>query len=438
MPELMPLQPHGTDDASTNKVKVDLSRALELMNPHFYPLYADEHPLEVVVGGANSSKSFTVAQKVVLKTILAKRSRWMAIRKVKKDVKHSVYDTMRDIICDGFQLEDLFKFNNTESTITCKLNGNDILGVGLDDVNKLKSIKDPTGFWVDEADQISAKDLQQLRLRLRTDKYSDENLQGILSLNPIHIQHWIKTQLIDKQLPDVFYHHSTYLNNIFLSEKVRAYMASIDDPYFYKVYVLGEWGVYGNTVFDKYIIEDFDYTEDDLENVGQGMDFGFVHASAIERFGFKDGELYIFDELWGKGWTNPDFIQAAEDYWENQIGHDWKIIADSAEPDRIAEWQRAGWRRVEPAKKGPGSLKYGIDYLKARTIHIHKTRCANIAREIQQFKRREDKFGEPTEDFVELNDDGIAAMRYGTEPIWHPAYSISEDESDWGADDLGF
>jgi len=426
---------------SDGKIKIDLTHALEYMNPAFYDLYQDQHPLQVVIGGANSSKSFTVAQKVILKTMLSKRSRWLSIRKVKKDVKHSVYDTLRDIICDtdGFNLEALFSFNNTDSSIVFKPNRSDILGVGLDDVNKLKSIKDPTGFWVDEADQISYKDLQQLRLRLRTNNKSNELLQGILSLNPIHIQHWIKTELVDKSPEDVFFHHSTYKDNLFLSDKVREYMESITDPYFKKVYVLGEWGVYGNTVFDNIVIEDFDYTEDDLENVFTGMDFGTVHASAIERGGFKDGDLYSFDEIWGKGWTNTDFIQAAEDYWENQIGHDWLITADSAEPDRIEEWRRAGWN-IEPAKKGPGSLGYGIGFLKSRTWHIHKTFCPNLASEAQQFKRKEDKSGEPTEGFVEQNDDGIAAMRYGTESVWHPGYYIGNlDEDDYGisADDLG-
>ncbi len=424
---------------SSNVLTIDLEGALGFMNPAFYDLYADEHPLQVAIGGANSSKSFTVAQKVILKTILSKRSRWLAIRKVKKDVKHSVYDTMRDIICDkeGFNLENLFAFNNSDSTITFKPSKSDILGVGLDDVNKLKSIKDPTGFWVDEADQTSYKDLQQLRLRLRTNKFSKENLQGILSLNPIHIQHWIKTELVDKHPEDVFFHHSTHKDNLFLSDKVREYMESITDPYFKKVYVLGEWGVYGNTVFSNYVIEDFEYSEDDLENVSTGMDYGYVHASAIERCGWKDDELYYFDELYGKGWTNPEFIQAAEDYWEGNIGHDWDINADSAEPDRIQEWYNAGWRGIHGAKKGPGSLKYGVDFLAGRKIHIHKTFCPNLAREFQQFKRKEDKFGEPMDAYVEVNDDCIAAARYATEPMHNPSYKIDLEEDGFNADDLG-
>lgn len=423
-------------------ITVDLRGLSEKMNPHFKKLVLDTHPLQVLIGGANSSKSYSIAQKIIYKTLLSKKSRWLACRKVKKDVKHSIFDTLREVISD-WDMDNLFSFNNTESYIQCKLQGSDILGVGLDDVNKLKSILNPTNFWVDEADQITRKDLAQLRIRLRASKQKlitdiPEVLQGIVSMNPININHWIKTELIDNIKSDTLYHHSTYKDNLFLDKQVIDYLESIDDPYYKDVYVLGNWGIYGNTVFSKYIIEDFDYTEDDLENVATGMDFGTVHASTIERIGWKDNELYFFDELYGKGWTNPDFIQAAEDYWENQIGHEWNITADSAEPDRIIEWQRAGWRNINPAKKGAGSLKYGIDFLAARVIHVHKTKCPNLARELQQFKRKEDKDGTVTEAFVEINDDCIAASRYATEYMHNPNYVMNIDSIGVTADDLGF
>jgi len=146
------------------------------------------------------------------------------------------------------------------------------------------------------------------------------------------------------------------------------------------------------------------------------MDFGTAHASAIIRLGFKDDDLYVFDELYGKGWTNPDFIGAVREYWPASKG--WVITADSAEPDRITEWRRAGWERVTEAKKGDGSLRYGIDYLCSKRVHIHAGRCPNFAREVQSFKRREDKEGNPMDAFVEMNDDCIAAARYATEYIW--------------------
>lgn len=414
---------------------IDLSRVPETMNAKFVPLLFDEHRLEIVIGGANSSKSFSIAQKIIYKTLVDKRSRWLAARKVKKDVRHSIYDTLKEAI-RLWKLEPLFKYNDTECTITCMPNHNDIIGVGLDDVDKLKSIFNPTSFWIDEADQTSKKDLTQLQLRLRDgDTSGAQVLQGIISMNPIHIQHWIKTDLVDNLTDDMLFHHSTYLDNEHLSPRVKEYMRSITDPYYKAVYVDGEWGVYGSTVFDNFIIEDFDYTEDDLENVSNGMDFGTVHASTLERLGWKDNDLYFFDELYGKGWTNPDFIQAAEDYWPDSIGHEWDITADSAEPDRIIEWNRAGWRNVVPAKKGPGSLGYGIDFLRGRRVHIHRTKCPNLAREFQQFKHKEDKNGEPTEGYVEINDDCIAAGRYATEYMWNPSQAMIP--ANFGAADLG-
>lgn len=401
------------------------------VNPHFYKVLDDKKSdLQVIVGGANSSKSYTVAQKLIYHTLTQKYSRYLACRKVKKDVKHSVYDQLREVLFNQ-KMEDLFTYNNTESNLTCKINGNDILGVGLDDVNKLKSFTNPTGFWMEEADQATPDDIEQLSLRLR----GPEGLcflQGILSFNPISAQHWIKLKYFDHKIESVLLHHSTYKDNIFLSPDVIRRMESITDPYYVRVYVNGEWGIFSNGVFNNYIIEEFDYTENDLENVFYGMDFGYEHAQVIECAGFKDGELYVFNELYAKHRTNAQFIEDAKEYFGDKL-FSMYIIADSANPDKIKEWNDYNFR-VEPAKKGKDSVRYGVEFLTGLKIHIHESRCSNLAKEIQLFKRREDKDGNVTEDFVEVNDDGIAALRYGSEFIWNnrnavwydPGYSLSE------------
>jgi phage terminase large subunit len=353
-------------------------------------------------------------------------------RKVKKDVKHSVYDTCREVLFN-YKLESLFSYNNTESNITCKANGNDLLGVGLDDVNKLKSFTNPTFFRAEEGDQMSPDDIMQLQLRLRGP--NDCFFQGGITFNPISAQHWLKLKYFDFTDPDVLTHHSTYLDNIFLADKVKHYMTTITDPYYKDVYVLGNWGIFSSGVFSNYIIEDFDYTEDDLENVFQGMDFGYEHAQAIERAGFKDGELYVFDEFYEKHRTNTQFKEDAKEYFGEDKLRMMPMTADSANPDKIQEWVDDRYN-VEPAKKGPGSLLYGIEYLSGLRIHIHKTKCLGLAREIPLYKRKEDKEGNAIDAFVELNDDGIAALRYGSEFIWANRNSIYY-EPEYGLDDLG-
>lgn len=409
-------------------MKVNFEKLPDLVNENFYPLLFDENRLEVLVGGASSGKSYFVAQKIIYKTVAEKGHRYLVCRKVKKDVRHSCYDLLKATI-HNFGLDDLFLYNDTETIIKCRLNNNDIIGVGLDDVDKLKSFHDPTDFWLEEADQATERDLNQLLLRLRGDTSFVK--QGILTMNPIWAGHWIKKRFFDRTEKNCITNRSTYKTNRFLDKQTIRQLEDVADPYFKQVYVNGDWGVYGNVVFTNYTIETFDYTAEDLENVVTGMDFGYSHASAIIRCGFKDGELYVFDELYGKNWTNSDFIENATEYFGTD-GIFMRITADSAEPDRIEEWNKAGWR-VYPAKKGAGTLKFGIDYLCRQRIHIHEKRCANLAKEIQTFHRREDRNGEATEDFVEVNDDCIAALRYATEQLWNDTgggfiseYDISE------------
>lgn len=401
-------------------LKIDFSNLGKVMNDRYMKLVFDNHPTQVLVGGSNSGKSYGVAQKVIYKMLAVdsnnkpENHRFLVCRKVKKDVRHSCYDLLKSTI-RNFGLDDLFTYNDTETMIKCILNDSDAIGVGLDDPQKLKSILDPTDFWIEEADQCTEEDYNMMHLRLRGNTSFVK--QETLSMNPVWVEHWAKRKFFDKTDPTVLTDKSTYKDNRFLDKQTIDKLLAITDPYYKMVYVDGEWGVFGKRVFSDYIIEDFDYMEDDMENVFTGMDFGYTHASAIERGGFIDGDIYVFDELYLKEATNTQFIQAAQEQWGN-AGHYFRIIADRSEPDRIAEWNAAGFH-VEPALQGHGSLQYGIDYLRAHRIHIHKTKCLNLAREIQTYHRKLDKFGNETDFFEEKNDDTISCIRFGTESFWH-------------------
>lgn len=415
-------------------VEINLKGAIsQKMNPKFRTLVSDKHRIQVLVGGAASSKSFSTAQKLLYKSIVEPGHKILVVRKVQTTIRHSVYDLLISVMKD-WNLNDLFKYNKTELMITCLVTGNEIIFTGLDDVEKLKSIHGITDIWIEEASEITETDFNQLDLRLRGE--TAHKKQITFTLNPISIQHWIKKRFFDRVEDSCITHRSTYKDNLHLDKDTIDRMEKITDSYFKTVYVDGEWGVYGNVVFTKYVIEEFPYTENDLESISTGMDFGYAHASAIERVGYRDDDLYVFEELYGRGWTNSDFVNNAKE----QFGEDayyWPITADSAEPDRIEEWRRAGFSNIQNAKKGPGSLKYGIDYLCSKTIHIHPGKCPNLVKEIQSFKRREDKDGNAIDAFVEINDDCIAALRYATEYIWANEGSNFMASAGWGASDLG-
>jgi len=407
------------------------------VNKTFYPYLHDNKRYNIYYGGAASGKSFFVAEKIIFKIINDIGRNFLVIRKTDKDNRYSTFPLIQQVI-NAWGIADLFKINKTTMTITCFLNGNQIVFRGLDNREKLKSITFERGIltdiWIEEGTELDEEDFKQLKLRMRGK--TEHKKQMIITFNPISELHWSKRYFFDNALDPKYCTvlKTTHHDNKFLEKEDREEIErlKIEDENYYNIYGLGNWGILGNVVFKNYVIENFDYTEDDLETVCNGLDFGYVHKQALVRLGFKDDDIYIFDEFATKYVTNTDYIIRAMEYFGNSL-YNKDITGDSANPDKIDEWIKAGFR-VEGAKKGDGSLRFGVEYLAGRKMHIHKTRCPNMAREVQSFRRKEDKDGNVTEKFIELNDDSIAAARYATEFIWGQYHGRI---SDFNASDLG-
>ena len=90
------------------------------------------------------------------------------------------------------------------------------------------------------------------------------------------------------------------------------------------------------------------------------------------------------------------------------------MYCDSAEPDRIKTWRRAGFAAV-PVKKGAGSVASQIDFLKSHPLNIDSS-CTNLLRELASFRwLRDPVSGRFTDVSAPSADDAIAALRYSTE-----------------------
>ena len=87
---------------------------------------------------------------------------------------------------------------------------------------------------------------------------------------------------------------------------------------------------------------------------------------------------------------------------------------DSAEPDRIKMWKKAGYH-AEAVVKEPGSVSAQIDHLKQSRIHIHPS-CTMTIKEIQQWKwRKDERTNTFTDEPVSFFDDAMAMLRYSIE-----------------------
>ena len=117
--------------------------------------------------------------------------------------------------------------NKSDMNITFA-NGSKILFAGLDDVEKLKSIYDITGIWIEEASELEEGDFNQLDIRLRT--IFPYYLQILITFNPIRITHWLKKRFFDKPDPRARLHESTYKDNRFLTEEAIKTLEPLRTP----------------------------------------------------------------------------------------------------------------------------------------------------------------------------------------------------------------
>jgi len=380
-----------------------------IFNKAFRPYLENHSRYEIFYGGAGSGKSMFVAQRLILRAMKEKGHKFLIVRKVAKTNRHSTFALIMAIL-RSWKVTGVFKVNKSDMEIGC-LNGNQIIFTGLDDVEKLKSIAGITDIWVEEASEITQEDFQQLDLRLRGK--TPWPLQITMTFNPISALSWLKSFFFDAPKENCVIHKSTYKDNRFLDDEYKKVIEDLknQDHTYYQIYGLGEWGVLGNLVFHNYVFEDIPYKEEDFDAVYQGLDFGFNHPSALVRVGFKDEELYVFDELYEKGLTNAELIQEVGKIIDKRK----QITADSAEPARIKEFRQAGYN-VVPSVKGTGSVKDGIDWLKRHKIHISK-KCPNLLAEMQQYSYKKDKDGNVLDEPIEFKDDAIAALRYAIEPL---------------------
>lgn len=228
------------------------------VNDTFKPLINNTDRYLCLWGGAGSGKSYFIACRYILKLLGKTRCNLLVVRNTGKSNRDSTFALLKQIISNyGFNVDqERFVINNGDMRIKC-FNGNEVIFAGLDDVEKLKSITfangELTDIWVEEASEVQERDFNQLDVRLRG---GSSKKQIVVSFNPIYISHWLK-KFMDSHTENITIHHSTYLDNRFIDDDYKKLLESYKetDPYYYRVYCLGEWGMVSESVFPAAIVE---------------------------------------------------------------------------------------------------------------------------------------------------------------------------------------
>jgi len=358
--------------------------------------------VNVVYGGANSGKSWTIAQHLIFDKFYGEKGkRILSITKTLPQLRISALKLVTDLL-KKYDLPYGINKNPSELLITNK--NNEWLFKGCDDPEKLKSYE-CNYIWIEEASTITHGDYLRTNLCMR--RATDSFNKMFLSFNPIAELHWLNKELVQGgDTEEIAICHSTYKDNPFINPvdaKQLEKLKSQDENY-YRVYALGLWGSLKGIIYSNYkIIPRFPKTFDEII---YGLDFGYNNESALVEIGIKDEVPYLKELLYRTGLTTPDLIGQIDGL---KIDKQAKIYGDSEDPNAIEQIYQAGYN-IHPCRKGKGSVKAGIDYCKSRRLFIHQE-SANLIAELQSYKWREDKNGKMLEEPVKWKDHLCDAFR---------------------------
>ena len=393
----------------TIKLNINPSK---VFNRHIYDhLFDYDTFTEVHYGGASSGKSHGVFQKIVIKALKdwKKPRKILVLRKVGATVRDSVFADVQATL-SYFGILNMCKINMSAFRIELP-NGAEFIFKGMDNPEKIKSIKGISDVVMEEASEFTLDDYTQLTLRLRDKAHKQKQIY--LMFNPVSKANWVYNAFFVKKPKNTVVYQTTYKDNRFLDALTRENieeLANRNEAY-YKIYALGEFATLDKLVFPKYT--KVLLNKDDLRQITSyfGLDYGFINdPSAFMHVKIDDDRkrLYVVEEYVKKGLTNDKIAESitALGYAKEQIR------ADSAEKKSNQELRNLGISRVIDVKKGAGSVMQGIQYL-LQYEWIVDERCVKTIEELENYTWKKDKatneyINEPVDSYNHCLD----AIRY--------------------------
>jgi phage terminase large subunit len=381
-------------------------------------------------GGRGSGKSHDRADALLEECVCVPGTRAVCLREVQKSIARSSKQVLEDKI-RKYSLNQ-YGFDVLKTEIRAPGDGV-IIFQGMQD-HTAESIKSLEGFrigWVEEANGLSQRSLDLLRPTFRMDPELDA--QGCVVVPGSEL--WFswngkhKTDPIDnfffggERPPDSIIVEANYYDNPWFPEVLRREMEwdRRRDPEKYAHVWLGEYLMRSEArVFNNWTIDEFE-TPAEAEFLFGG-DWGFsVDPTVLVRM-FIDHDarrLFIDREAYKVGCEIDDTPALFDNLDPDNKGmaREWPIVADSARPETISYMRRHGYPRIEHARKGPGSVADGVEFLKSYDIVVHP-RCVHCADELTFYGYKTDKLTDKVLPILsDKKNHVVDSIRYALEAL---------------------
>ncbi len=363
-----------------------------------------------IYGGRGSAKSWSVATYLSLisaqerKKIVCGRQFQNSIRDSSKNLleKRLLTMGMRD------------QYHVTDQMIQHKGTGSEFLFVGLErNIESIRSLEGADIVWIEEARTIKAKSMEILLPTVRMPgSYFIWTWNPELPDDPVDAyfrrgQHPPRSTVVFVDYTDNPFFYSTELPHEMevlkrgnLERYKHVWLGAYDTKHESKVFPNARTGriTVGDDIPARY-----------------GMDFGFGNDPSFVTKVYVNGyrkQIYIAEEASGRV-AMDDLPALVRSVVENDSD---LVTADSSQPGTIAFLNKRGLN-VEAAKKGPGSVKSGINFLNGYDIIIDPN-CEGMREEARLYSWMVDsRSGKKLNTPVDANNHGWDATRYAVEDL---------------------
>lgn len=398
----------------------------DLIAPSFYDVHHDIkqglHTHYWLKGGRGSTKSTFVSVETVKGIMEDPQANAIVLRKVGDTLRESAYEQYQWAV-EKLGVSHLWHASVAPMRLIYRPTGQQIRFRGADNPRKIKSAKFMTGYakyiHYEEVDEFgNMEDIRSINQSLIRG--------GAITLvfytwNPPRSQgNWVNKEIDQQKLrEDTLVHHSDYLSvptewlgPDFIND--AEHLKATNYARYAHEY-LGTVTGTGAEVFTN--ITQRRISDDEIkifDKINRGLDFGYAGHPLHYTENYYDStrrKLYIFNEIHQVKLGNQKLVGMLKEL--NPLNG--IIIADSAEPRTINELNQYGLR-IKGARKGPGSVDHGIEWLSdLEEIIIDPERCPNTAREFSGYEVDRDREGNLKGTYPDRDNHSLDATRYSLE-----------------------
>lgn len=392
---------------------------LNIQTPRpFIPLLAPRR-YKLARGGRASGKSHNFGE-MLIERALVKRTRWLCIREHQTTLRNSVKQLLEDKI-NKFGVAREFRIlnNSIEGPNNSTFN---FIGMKNHTAESVKSFEDYDGAWGEEAQTFTQKSLDILVPTIRK-----EGSEIWMSWNQRYatdpIEAFANQHKNDRDvcLVDVNWRMNPWLSTTTIKDIIRDKRR---DPERYAHIWEGKYDTKSNAkVFSNFRIGELS----EFEKLGNlpsvyGSDFGFANdpAGIVHlKVDVPNKIIYVVSEAFGVG-VEIDNIGPRLYAPVVADPRNAYIIADSARPETISYLKRNGYPLIRGAKKGPNSVKEGVEFIRSYDVVIHPS-CQVTFDEFTHYSYKVDPHTDLVQrDLEDKKNHAIDSVRYALERIRKP------------------